>query len=164
MRFIFSLVANITYTLFCCCIQFIILHLYHIICFPLLHMLSSSIVVFTLFSRWWQTSPTLFFAVAFYSLFYICIISYVFHCFTCSALPSWFSRWVGLCCAGLQNVISTFYSKILLIMSENHPRRQKKYSPRPGHVWPGCFSCSDRSKRRTSLQTPCRAGCMRTPL
>jgi hypothetical protein len=49
MRFIFSLVANITYTLFACSIQFIILHFYHIICFPALYMLSSSLVVFTLY-------------------------------------------------------------------------------------------------------------------
>jgi len=50
MRFIFSLVANITYTLFCCSIQFIILYLYRITCFPSLYMLSSSLVVFTLYN------------------------------------------------------------------------------------------------------------------
>jgi len=49
MRLIFSLVANLTYTLFCSSISFVILHLYRILCFPALYMLSSSLVVFTLF-------------------------------------------------------------------------------------------------------------------
>ena len=49
MRLIFSLVANLTYTFFCSSISFVILHLYRILCFPALYMLSSSLVVFTLF-------------------------------------------------------------------------------------------------------------------
>ena len=50
MRFIFSVVANITYTLFCCSIQYILVYLYRIICFPSLYLLSSSLVVFTLYN------------------------------------------------------------------------------------------------------------------
>jgi len=49
MRLIFSLVANLTYTLFCSSISFVILHLYRILCFPALYMLSSSLAVFTLY-------------------------------------------------------------------------------------------------------------------
>jgi len=50
MRLIFSLVANLTYTLFCSSISFVILHLYRILCFPALYMLSSSLAVFTLYN------------------------------------------------------------------------------------------------------------------
>ena len=49
MRFIFSLVANLTYTLFCVSIQFIILFFYRLLFFPKTYLLSSSLTVFLVY-------------------------------------------------------------------------------------------------------------------
>jgi len=49
MRFIFSLVANLTYTLFCVSIQFIILFFYQLLFFPKTYLLSSSLTVFLVY-------------------------------------------------------------------------------------------------------------------
>ena len=50
MRFIFSLVANLTYTLFCVCIQYSILYFYRLLFFPALYLLGLSLVTFTMYT------------------------------------------------------------------------------------------------------------------
>jgi len=50
MRFIFSLVANLTYTLFCVCIQYCILYFYRLLFFPALYLLGLSLVTFTMYA------------------------------------------------------------------------------------------------------------------
>jgi hypothetical protein len=50
MRFIFSVVTNITYTLFCASIQYLILYFYRLLFFPSLYLLSLSVVTLTLYN------------------------------------------------------------------------------------------------------------------
>jgi len=50
MRFIFSVVTNITYTLFCASIQYLIVYFYRLLFFPSLYLLSLSLVTFTLYN------------------------------------------------------------------------------------------------------------------
>ena len=50
MRFIFSLVTNVTYSLFCVSIEYVILYFYRMLFFSSLYMLSISLVVFQLYS------------------------------------------------------------------------------------------------------------------
>jgi len=52
MRFIFSVVTNSTYTLFCASIQYLILYFYRLFFFPSLYLLSlsESLVIFTLYN------------------------------------------------------------------------------------------------------------------
>ena len=50
MRFVFSLVTNVTYSLFCVSIQYVILYFYKMLFFSSLYMLSLSLVVFSLYS------------------------------------------------------------------------------------------------------------------
>ena len=50
MRFIFSLVTNTTYTLFCASIQYVILYFYRVLFFQSLYLLSLSLVVFMLYA------------------------------------------------------------------------------------------------------------------
>jgi len=50
MRFIFSVVTNATYTLFCASIQYLIVYFYRLLFFPSLYLLSLSLVTFTLYN------------------------------------------------------------------------------------------------------------------
>jgi len=65
MRFIFSLVANLTYTLFCVSIQFIILFFYRLLFFPNTYLLSSSLTVFLVYISMFFYALCIFLLVVF---------------------------------------------------------------------------------------------------
>ena len=65
MRFIFSLVTNVTYSLFCVSIQYVILYFYKMLFFSSLYMLSLSLVVFSLYSTIFLYALCIFLLVTF---------------------------------------------------------------------------------------------------